>query len=253
MSHRPPRSQPHAAAALPVVERLTRTVTAETEDIVAGRPAPYELYGQRKNQGLIELNRLLPAFAKAGGGEGLGAALAELNAALAANKRALGMQLKAAIAVVRHHRPRHPRGPVGRHLHRTGVAPERGMIRSLLVAVVALAAALGGGGSARIRPSFTTQQRAAAAVVRTTEIAQDPRNQRAAHQGWRGQGLRRPDPQLHRRHGRAEDGGDGPRRDSGRRGVPLRLRRRHDRLRPPRPVRLCDNDARRWCARSMPG
>ncbi len=99
MSCRPPRSHPHAAVALPVVQRLTRTVAAETEDIVAGRPAPYELYGQRKNQGLIELNRLLPAFAKAGDGEGLGAALAELNAALTTNKRALGTQLKAAIAV----------------------------------------------------------------------------------------------------------------------------------------------------------
>ncbi len=99
MSQRPPRSHPHAAAALPVVERLTRTVTAETEDIVAGRPAPYELYGQRKNQGLIELNRLLPVFAKTGGGESLGPALAGLNTALAANKRALGLQLKAAMAV----------------------------------------------------------------------------------------------------------------------------------------------------------
>ncbi len=65
MSHRTPRSHPHADAALPVVERLTRTVAAETEDIVAGRPAPYALYGQRKNQGLLELNRLLPVFAKA--------------------------------------------------------------------------------------------------------------------------------------------------------------------------------------------
>ncbi len=51
-------SEPAAAIALPVVERLTRTVAAETEDIAAGRPAPYELYGQRKNQGLLELNRL---------------------------------------------------------------------------------------------------------------------------------------------------------------------------------------------------
>lgn len=99
MSQRQPRSHPHAAVALPVVQRLTRTVTAETEDIVAGRPAPYELYGQRKNQGLLELSRLLPAFAKAGGGKDLGGALGELNAALEANKRSLGMQLKAAIAV----------------------------------------------------------------------------------------------------------------------------------------------------------
>src|SRR5208283_191540 len=51
---------PTVTAALPVVERLIRTVAAETEDIAAGRPAPYELYGQRKSQSLLELNRLLP-------------------------------------------------------------------------------------------------------------------------------------------------------------------------------------------------
>jgi hypothetical protein len=92
-------SEPGLAIALPVVERLTRTVAAETEDIAAGRPAPYELYGQRKNQGLLELNRLLPTLAQARGGERLRAALGELNAALEANKRALGVQLKASIAV----------------------------------------------------------------------------------------------------------------------------------------------------------
>ena len=94
------RGEPPAVAmAAPVVERLIRTVTAETEDIAAGRPAPYELYGQRKTQGLMELNRLVPALARAGGGKRLGAALKELNAALEANKRALGVQLRAAIAV----------------------------------------------------------------------------------------------------------------------------------------------------------
>ena len=92
-------SEPAAAHALPVVERLTCTVAAETEDIAAGRPALYELYGQRKNQGLVELNRLMPAFADPPGSERLRAALAELNAALEANKRALGVQLKASIAV----------------------------------------------------------------------------------------------------------------------------------------------------------
>ncbi len=97
---RPSRPGADAAAmALPVVERLIRTVAAETEDIASGRPAPYELYGQRKNQGLLELNRLAPALARATGGGRLGAALAELDATLNANKRALGVQLKASIAV----------------------------------------------------------------------------------------------------------------------------------------------------------
>jgi hypothetical protein len=101
MSRRaPPAGEPPAVAmALPVIERLIRTVSSETEDIAAGRPAPYELYGQRKTQGLLELNRLMPALAGTGGAMRLGGALAELNAALEANKRALGVQLKASIAV----------------------------------------------------------------------------------------------------------------------------------------------------------
>ena len=99
MSPHRPGSEPAAVAiALPVVERLTRTVAAETEDIRAGRPAPYELYGQRKNQGLLELNRLMPALAR-GGGVRLREALAELNAALETNERVLGAQLRASIAV----------------------------------------------------------------------------------------------------------------------------------------------------------
>ena len=100
MSPRPPISEPPAiAVALPVVERLIRAVAAETEDIAAGRPAPYALYGQSKSRGLLELNRLMPALAGANGSERLRAALAELNTALAANKRALGVQLKASMAV----------------------------------------------------------------------------------------------------------------------------------------------------------
>jgi hypothetical protein len=85
--------------ALPVVERLIRTVSAETDDISNGRPAPYELYSQRKNQGLLELNRLLSAFQAADKSGQLGAALGELNAKLETNRRALGVQLRASIAV----------------------------------------------------------------------------------------------------------------------------------------------------------
>jgi hypothetical protein len=102
MTQRPRSPETESAAvstALPVVERLIQTVSAETDDIVSGRPAPYELYGQRKNQALFELNRLTPTLARVGGDERLRKALADLNAALAANRRALGLQLKASIAV----------------------------------------------------------------------------------------------------------------------------------------------------------
>ena len=87
------------AMALPVVERLRQTVAAENEDIAQGRPVPYEAYSQRKNQGLLELNRLLPAVGRARAGGALGVALEGLAAELEVNRRALGVQLKASAAV----------------------------------------------------------------------------------------------------------------------------------------------------------
>ncbi len=90
---------PAVATALPVVERLIRTVALETKDIAAGRAAPYELYGERKTQALLELNRLAPALRNVNGGDRLRIALAELNVTLEANRVALGVQLKAAHAV----------------------------------------------------------------------------------------------------------------------------------------------------------
>ncbi len=90
---------PAVGAAVLVAERLTRTVAAETDDIASGRSAPNEFYGQRKNQALLDLNRLKPALLRAGGDGRLARALVELNAALEANRRALGRQLKASIAV----------------------------------------------------------------------------------------------------------------------------------------------------------
>ncbi len=85
--------------ALPIVERLRQTAASETEDIARRRPVPYEAYSARKNQGLLELNRLLPALAGATPGGALREALADLAAALEANRRALGVQLKASVAV----------------------------------------------------------------------------------------------------------------------------------------------------------
>ncbi len=87
------------AMALPVVERLRQTAASETEDIARGRPVPYEAYSARKNQGLLELNRLLPALSGATPSGALREALVDLTATLEANRRALGVQLKASAAV----------------------------------------------------------------------------------------------------------------------------------------------------------
>jgi hypothetical protein len=56
-------------------------------------------YSARKNQGLLELNRLLPALSGATPSGALREALSDLAAALEANRRALGVQLKASVAV----------------------------------------------------------------------------------------------------------------------------------------------------------
>jgi len=87
------------AMALPVVERLRETVMAETNDIAQGRSVPFETYSLRKNQGLFELNRLMPALGPRPISGPLGAALADLVEKLEINRRALGVQLKASIAV----------------------------------------------------------------------------------------------------------------------------------------------------------
>jgi hypothetical protein len=87
------------AMALPVVERLRQTAVAETEDIARGRLVLYEAYSARKNQGLLELNRLLPALDAATPGGLLRDSLIDLAAALDVNRRALGIQLRASIAV----------------------------------------------------------------------------------------------------------------------------------------------------------
>lgn len=90
---------PSSAMALPVVERLRRTVMAETSDIAEGRPVPYEAYSQHKNQALLELNRLVAALGPGPVSGPLGAALADLIEKLETNRRALGVQLRASIAV----------------------------------------------------------------------------------------------------------------------------------------------------------
>jgi hypothetical protein len=90
---------PAAAAALPIVERLSATIEAENTDLAQGRPAQYEAYSLRKNQGLLELNRLLPALDRAAVSGPLREALADLRGKLEINRRALAVQLKACAAV----------------------------------------------------------------------------------------------------------------------------------------------------------
>jgi hypothetical protein len=95
------RAQPHAAsAALPIVERLIATIEAENRDLDQGRRANYEVYSLSKNQGLLELNRLIPTLAGAAATAGpLRDALVELHAKLDVNRRSLAVQLKASQAV----------------------------------------------------------------------------------------------------------------------------------------------------------
>ena len=99
MSQPPRGAQPPAAAALPIIERLVATVDAENRDLEQGRRVKYEIYSLNKNQGLLELNRLLPALAVAAAAGPLRDALAELHAKLEINRRALAVQLKACEAV----------------------------------------------------------------------------------------------------------------------------------------------------------
>ena len=99
MSQPPRGAQSPTAAALPIIERLIATVDAENRDLEQGRRVKYEVYSLNKNQGLLELNRLLPALAVAAAAGPVRDALAELHAELEINRRALAVQLKACEAV----------------------------------------------------------------------------------------------------------------------------------------------------------
>jgi hypothetical protein len=53
MSLTPRRAHsPAAAAALPIIERLSATIEAENRDLELGRRVKYETYSLAKNQGL---------------------------------------------------------------------------------------------------------------------------------------------------------------------------------------------------------
>jgi hypothetical protein len=96
---RPDSASAAFAMALPIVDRLSQAVSAETDDIAQGRPVAYESYSLRKNQGLLELNRLLPSLARVSAVEPVRQALVDLAAKLEMNRRALGLQLRASNAV----------------------------------------------------------------------------------------------------------------------------------------------------------
>jgi len=95
----PKRREDAVFAALPIVQRLCHTVAAETDAIAAGGVVAYEDFSRRKNQGLLELDRLAPALRRAPASDLLRDAVADLHAKLEANRRALGVQLKASAAV----------------------------------------------------------------------------------------------------------------------------------------------------------
>ena len=85
---------------MPIIERLIATLDAENRDLKQGRRVKYEAYSLSKNQGLLELNRLVPALSGAATAAGpLQDALAELHAKLEINRRSLAVQLKACEAV----------------------------------------------------------------------------------------------------------------------------------------------------------
>ncbi|HEV7479430.1 MAG TPA: hypothetical protein VGO05_04000, partial [Roseiarcus sp.] len=86
MSQPPRGAQSPTTAALPIIERLTATIDAENRDLEQGRRVKYEVYCLNKNQGLLELSRLLPALAGAAAAGPLRDALAELHAKLEINR-----------------------------------------------------------------------------------------------------------------------------------------------------------------------
>ena len=87
------------AAALPTLLRLREIVAAERRDIATGIRVPYDAYSKCKNQGLLELTRLIPSLKPAAAQGSLREALLDLVAELEANRHALGLQLKASAAV----------------------------------------------------------------------------------------------------------------------------------------------------------
>ena len=90
---------PADAMALAIVERLSETVAEESDAIARRLAFDHHSCSLRKNQGLLELNRLSPIFAGAAPGAALRAALGRFSAALEENQRRLRVRLEAAKTV----------------------------------------------------------------------------------------------------------------------------------------------------------
>ena len=93
------RPQSPAAAILPVIDRLARTLDEENEAIARRGPIDYDAFNHRKSQGLLELNRHAPNLAGLRLGPAPAAALGDLQKRLETNRRLLSTQLNAARAV----------------------------------------------------------------------------------------------------------------------------------------------------------
>ena len=87
------------ASILPVLDRLRATLEAENRDLLQRGPVDYPAYSQRKNQSLLEINRLRSALESVQSHPDARAALADLTVKLDANHRLLGIQLRAAQTV----------------------------------------------------------------------------------------------------------------------------------------------------------
>ena len=183
MPRRRPAAEAALAMALPIVERLRQDGGGRNRGYRA-RPGRFltRPTAAQKNQGLLELNRLLPAL------EG---ATAERRAARGARRprrrardqpprarrpaRSLGRRR-------RHHRPRHSRRPVGRHLHGARLEARRRNDPRHRHRPARL-----GGDDRRPRSGrgrLSSCANSARPPRRSGDrSAQDPRDQRAAHQG----------------------------------------------------------------------
>lgn len=84
------------ATVLPVVERLSATLEAENRDLISRGAVDYPAYSQKKNQSLLELNRLRSTLESVQSHPGARLALTDLAVKLDANHRLLKIQLRAA-------------------------------------------------------------------------------------------------------------------------------------------------------------
>jgi hypothetical protein len=184
---RPESGAAALAMALPIVERLREAVAAETEDIARGRAVAYEAYSLRKNQGLLELNRLIPSLARATAGQALWEALDDLGVKLEINRRALGVQLKASAAVAeiiaRAIRDGQSDGTYAALAWR-----RRGMIRAIVIGLLASAATITAELATRqvvvLRETKSTAAATGATEARKTHEINVPRIKDGAVKGY---------------------------------------------------------------------